>query len=561
MRSSSFSMSSTSATASSSNTKPAPLPARSGSLNRSMARLRTRDSISASATPPKALLSSLSSASSLTSSPPATRKSLLASSSSSSSNGSPGSLSRASPSSSVFQSPAFSTATRRPRLSAIAAPSAATIDSNTLTSAAMKQHSLEEHKTAPSTSAASSASFGSGASGKMIRRRLSIMQALDNSSHLDGMPDPKQPREARIRSAKSPTAASHPPAAPSSSSSSSSALSALPSIAATRPKSLSYPSASAAPSTVSSHSPPQSTSHLASSAGRVFSHYASLSKVGYIPYNPAKVNQDRALELVRFQQSDSQALFAVFDGHGQLGHEVSSFLTAELPRQMAKQLGGLSPGGVDVSAALCRAFVDTNGVLAQRSGIDCTFSGSTGIVVYLAERYIYTCNVGDSRAVLARRSPTQRFTAHPLSVDQKPDRPDERRRIVECRGRVEACKGARGEDIGPARVWLASQDVPGLAMSRSFGDLIAASVGVIARPEVDERVRGREGDEAFVVLASDGVWEFMSDDEVVELVGRAGGLAGERPEDAARAVVEEATRRWQREEEVIDDITCVIVYF
>ena len=303
----------------------------------------------------------------------------------------------------------------------------------------------------------------------------------------------------------------------------------------------------------------------------MFSHYSSLSKVGYIPYNPAKVNQDRALELVRFNGSDTQALFAVFDGHGQLGHEVSTFLTQELPRQMAKQLNSAGGSG-DVSSALSRAFVDTNGVLAQRSGIDCTFSGSTAIVVYLSDRHIYTCNVGDSRAVLARRSfTTQRFTAHPLSIDQKPDRPDERRRILECRGRVEACKGSRGEDIGPPRVWLAAQDVPGLAMSRSFGDLIAASVGVIARPEVDERLRGGSttgsgsgsgsGDECFIVLGSDGVWEFMSDEEVVELVGRVGGLTGERAEDAARAVVEEATRRWQREEEVIDDITCVIVYF
>ena len=310
--------------------------------------------------------------------------------------------------------------------------------------------------------------------------------------------------------------------------------------------------------------------------GRVFSHYSSLSKVGYIPYNPAKVNQDRALELVRFNNSDSQALFAVFDGHGQLGHEVSTFLTQELPRQMVKQLSGGSggSGGGDMVGALSRAFVETNSVLAQRSGIDCTFSGSTAIVVYLADRHIYTCNVGDSRAVLARRSITatpahttatataaSRFTAHPLSIDQKPDRPDERRRILDCRGRVEPCHGSRGEDIGPPRVWLATQDVPGLAMSRSFGDLIAASVGVIARPEVDERVRGRAGEDCFVVLGSDGVWEFMSDEEVVELVGRVGGATGDRAEEAARAVVDEATRRWQREEEVIDDITCVIVYF
>ncbi len=48
--------------------------------------------------------------------------------------------------------------------------------------------------------------------------------------------------------------------------------------------------------------------------------------------------------------------------------------------------------------------------------------------------------------------------------------------------------------------------------SRSFGDLIAASVGVIARPEIMER-EVTDAD-AFVILASDGVWEFISNQEV-----------------------------------------------
>ena len=38
--------------------------------------------------------------------------------------------------------------------------------------------------------------------------------------------------------------------------------------------------------------------------------------------------------------------------------------------------------------------------------------------------------------------------------------------------------------VGPARVWLARQDIPGLAMSRSFGDEVAQTVGVISDPDV-----------------------------------------------------------------------------
>ena len=240
--------------------------------------------------------------------------------------------------------------------------------------------------------------------------------------------------------------------------------------------------------------------------------------MGYIPYNPAKVNQDRAVELLRFNQSERQALFAVFDGHGALGHEVSTYLTQELPRQLSRT--ATASAGSELTAQVTKAFTDTNALLAQTSRIDCTFSGSTGIVCWMREHKLYTCNVGDSRAVLCRRQPIVppasastsssslpaasfsafSYTAVGLSVDQKPDRPDERRRILAQHGRVEACKGSRGEDIGPARVWIQGQDVPGLAMSRSFGDLIAASVGVTARPEVDEREL--DDSDVFIVLGS-----------------------------------------------------------
>lgn len=197
----------------------------------------------------------------------------------------------------------------------------------------------------------------------------------------------------------------------------------------------------------------------------------------------------------------------VFDGHGALGHEVSAFLIRELPQFFLKQTNLES----NPHEAISKAFIECNVKLAS-SAIDCTFSGSTAIVVYITNGKIYSCNAGDSRAVLAQcklnAAGENKWSAVGLSSDQKPEREDEKKRILECKGRVEACKGLRGEDIGPPRVWLSHQDVPGLAMSRSFGDLIAASVGVIAKPEIWEREVTDQ--DKFIILASDGVWEFIS---------------------------------------------------
>jgi serine/threonine protein phosphatase PrpC len=73
-------------------------------------------------------------------------------------------------------------------------------------------------------------------------------------------------------------------------------------------------------------------------------------------------------------------------------------------------------------------------------------------------------------------------------------------------------KDENGTFIGPNRVWLKDKNIPGLAMSRSFGDKIGASVGIISEPEIIEYNINQ--DDLFFILASDGLWEFMDNNEV-----------------------------------------------
>ena len=109
--------------------------------------------------------------------------------------------------------------------------------------------------------------------------------------------------------------------------------------------------------------------------------------------------------------------------------------------------------------------------------------------------------------------------------------------------------------MGPHRVWLRHCWVPGLAMSRALGDRVAKSVGVTGAPEHTRVTLSRA--DRFMVLASDGVWEFISSAEAVGLVA-----AAESEEHACRLLVEEAHARWMAEEAgVVDDITAVVVRF
>ena len=184
-------------------------------------------------------------------------------------------------------------------------------------------------------------------------------------------------------------------------------------------------------------------------------------------------------------------------------------------------------------------------------------------------------NVGDSRAILASYKTPKSikniqlppefadlpenekiWLALPLSRDHKPDDEEEYKRIIEANGRVEPFKEPTGEAVGPYRVWLKDENVPGLAMSRSMGDKVAAQVGVISEPEIYETTLTK--DDKFIIIASDGIWEFLPNDQVVEMV--VPYWEENNPEGACDKLISESVYHWQNEDEVIDDITLIVIF-
>ena len=86
-----------------------------------------------------------------------------------------------------------------------------------------------------------------------------------------------------------------------------------------------------------------------------------------------------------------------------------------------------------------------------------------------------------------------------------------------------------------------NENIPGLAMSRSFGDHAAVEVGVISEPEILEM--NLVEDDKFIVIASDGVWEFLSNEEVVKIVEPF--YKTNSAEKAADALIRESLKRWK----------------
>ena len=349
-----------------------------------------------------------------------------------------------------------------------------------------------------------------------------------------------------------------------------------------------------------------------------------------------KKNQDSVSVNLHFAGRDSDALFAVFDGHGKNGELCSKYASKHLPDSLSKYVKKLrfrqsrkkvtrtyedfkdekdepivelskeqSDDSIELSKdhtqlACHTAHVQLNSTMHHTKEFDDSLSGTTAISCLIQGRKnrITVSNVGDSRAVLGRKitrlsktypdatqndrtniSTTVTYQALPLSRDQTPYRRDERIRIKATGARILSLDQIEGleplneeeeddlyriqspestsEEIydggDPPRVWSANGDFPGTAFTRSLGDSIAENLGVHAEPEMV--TINLDSEDKIIVLASDGVFEFLTNQSVIDICAKFSD-----PAAACRAVVAESYELWLQYELRSDDISMICIF-
>ncbi|XP_008242497.1 PREDICTED: protein phosphatase 2C 56-like [Prunus mume] len=188
--------------------------------------------------------------------------------------------------------------------------------------------------------------------------------------------------------------------------------------------------------------------------------------------------------------------FGVYDGHG--GNQVAKFCAERMHEVIAQEWDRETVDGYEWQrkweTAFSIGFEKADNELLEEA-IAPEMVGSTAVVAILSGCQIITSNCGDSRAILCRGTETI-----PLTVDQKPDREDELLRIEGGGGKVINWNGARVFGV--------------LAMSRAIGDRYLRP-WIIPVPEISFTTRTDE-DEC-LILASDGLWDVMTNEEVGEV--------------------------------------------
>ena len=287
----------------------------------------------------------------------------------------------------------------------------------------------------------------------------------------------------------------------------------------------------------------------------------SLTKKGFYHPGNEKPNQDNYFIIKNINNESNNYFIGVCDGHGKYGEEVSSFISLNLSENLKKNILNskidINKSPIEsITKIITKTFIETNSSLINNSNIDISSSGCTCSSILLTQNNLISINLGDSRCILGRFNPENNsWSGLNLTRDHKPTEEDEKERIIKKGGNISKGKDEFGNSGGIMRIWKTDGNI-GLALTRSFGDEIMSKVGVICEPEIKQFFLGK--DDKFIIIGTDGLWEYISSEECVNMVKDF--FLKNDIQGAGNLLLKEASKRWIVEQDVVDDITIILIF-
>jgi len=243
---------------------------------------------------------------------------------------------------------------------------------------------------------------------------------------------------------------------------------------------------------------------------------------GYADTRGMRRTMEDRISVVGSFLDDDADYFGIFDGHGgkDVANHAADFMHALLYDKLKEYDNSPTPVPDNVAKnALSRTFLELQDEIEMSEPP--MMGGATAIVTLIHHNRVFVANAGDARIVYG----TEAGAARRITHDHKPGNPDEKERIEKEGGFVTAVTLKSGEQL--FRVCGA------IAVSRALGD-VGLQPFLVATPFVGEpfdlETEGADKS-AFMILACDGLWDVISDEEAVSIA-----LQASDPEKAAVAL-------------------------
>eukprot|EP01091_Cochliopodium_minus_P017636 TRINITY_DN6963_c1_g3_i1.p1 TRINITY_DN6963_c1_g3~~TRINITY_DN6963_c1_g3_i1.p1 ORF type:complete len:315 (+),score=93.51 TRINITY_DN6963_c1_g3_i1:938-1882(+) len=259
---------------------------------------------------------------------------------------------------------------------------------------------------------------------------------------------------------------------------------------------------------------------------------------------------------------DPFVCFGVLDGHGIGGLQAASNCTDIILSKVCEAFLNSKIDDEDIIMEnIKKAFAETQIDLLKVLSKMPEECGTTALLMVMSGDLLITCNVGDCRALIFRKSEekgSKSLDCFELSNDHSLDREDEVERITSTtEGQV--VEGSSGDwrlipSSAAYELSIVKAKKLALGMSRSFGHVILSKFGAICEPEFTVH-QIKDGD--MLVAATDGVWGILENDEVGHIVD----VYRSNPSSIASRIVSTVKQRCLKDDTTCDNTTCLVTHF
>jgi protein phosphatase 1L len=231
--------------------------------------------------------------------------------------------------------------------------------------------------------------------------------------------------------------------------------------------------------------------------------------------------EDIGVMLPDFIPEKKYSLFGIFDGHG--GNDVVKYIKNRLP-EIIKANITKNDNYDSIENNLTSSF---HKIDEELKFYDSEHTGSTATILLFQDNIVYCANVGDSTAFIIYDNFIKK-----ISIDHKCTDPKEEERILLSGGKI-----TKNRVMGQ------------LVLSRCLGDLYCKKYGVSNIPDIS--VNKLEGNVKYVVVASDGVWDVVKENELLQLSKNRKNAEG-FCKDLVKLAIDKDTK---------DNVSCIVISF
>jgi len=288
-----------------------------------------------------------------------------------------------------------------------------------------------------------------------------------------------------------------------------------------------------------------------------------------------KINQDSYIIHRNINYIKNFNIFAIFDGHGFNGQIISEYLKENLVKKLIehpkikilKNLRYIYAEFINDNYQIINEIFQEidNEILHNDKLINTNLSGTTCTLLIQIGDNIICANIGDSKVILVyednkgenNNEENDQYNFINLTKDSTPYNKTEKTRIILNGGMIKQLKDSFNQELGPLKIFLKNENIPGLTITRSFGDKIGKSIGLISKPFINEYTLNINV--KYIVMASSGVWKFMKEKELLEY-GKDFYLMND-PDNFCKEIANKAAELYEKNSGFIDDITMIVIFF